>query len=230
MSTAHILVVEDEDAIRRGLVDNLTFENYDVQSAADAERALELIARRPPDLLILDVMLPGMSGFHLCRRLRKENHVFPILMLTARGEESDRVMGLDIGADDYVVKPFSVLELLARVRALLRRSGGSESLPDRIRIGNTDVDFLKFEAGTKDKQLSLSRKEFAVLRVLASRPGEVFSRDDLLDAAWGKNHFPNTRTVDNHISLIRSKLEPDPDNPTHIITVHGVGYKLVPDS
>ena len=222
-----ILVIEDDPAIRRGLADNLTFESYKVDAVASAEDGYDLLSESEPDLIILDVMLPGMSGYDFCRRLRKEGLSTPILMLTARGDEFDRVMGLDMGADDYVTKPFSILELLARVRALLRRTAQDEDLPQELAFGDVVVDFRKFETKKDGSTVALSRKEYGVLQILCSRPGEVITRDELLDLVWGAGHYPSTRTVDNHVSMIRSKLEDKPSDPVHIITVHGVGYKLV---
>jgi DNA-binding response OmpR family regulator len=222
-----ILVIEDDPAIRRGLSDNLTFESYDVDSVASAEDGYKILENAEPDLVILDVMLPGMSGYDLCRRLRREGFTVPILMLTARGDEFDRVMGLDMGADDYVTKPFSILELLARVRALLRRAAPDEELQEKIEFGDVRIDFRKFETEKNGSNVSLSRKEYGLLQLLASRAGEVVTRDELLDVVWGADHFPSTRTVDNHVSMIRAKLENTPSDPDHLITVHGVGYKLV---
>ena len=224
-----ILIIEDDLAILRGLKDNLEYESYGVITATDGEKGKDLIQEERPDLIILDLMLPKMSGYELCRKVRAEGNTTPILMLTARGEEVDRVLGLDMGADDYVTKPFSVPELLARIRALFRRvhlaqSGG---LPDKLEFGNVLIDFKCFEARRSGRLLELSRKEFGVLRLLAARSGEVVTRDELLDEVWGYNQYPTTRTVDNHIALLRSKLEKSPSDPCHLITVHGVGYRLV---
>lgn len=222
-----ILVVEDDAAILRGLVDNLRYEGYDVESATSAEEGLERLARETPALLVLDVMLPGMNGFEMCRQVRREGHDMPILMLTARGSEFDKVMGLDLGADDYVVKPFSILELLARVRALLRRRERAGEMPERIRFGEVIVDFKRFEAARGEEPIKLTRKEFGLLQCLASREGEVVSRDDLLDEVWGAEAYPSTRTIDNHVAMLRAKIEEDSSSPRHLLTVHGVGYKLV---
>lgn len=225
---SRILVVEDDPAILRGLADNLKFESYEVLTAPDGEMGYRLIQEKKPDLIILDLMLPKLSGYELCRRLRNERSTTPILMLTARGEEGDRVLGLDLGADDYVTKPFSVRELLARVRALLRRAHPSKALPDEVRFDDVVVDFRGYEARKGDKQLEMTRKEFGLLRLLAARAGEVVSRDDLLNEVWGFEKYPTTRTVDNHVALLRAKLERDPADPRHLITVHGVGYKWIP--
>jgi len=224
-----ILIVEDDLAILRGLKDNLEYESYEVLTATDGEQGYSLMREKKPDLVILDLMLPRMSGYELCRKVRKEGNTTPILMLTARGEEVDRVLGLDLGADDYVTKPFSVLELLARIRAIMRRVQQDKTgdLPDDLHFGEISIDFKCFEARKEEKILSMSRKEFGVLRILAARVGEVVTRDELLDAVWGYDQYPTTRTVDNHIALLRTKLEDDPSRPRHLITVHGVGYKLI---
>ncbi|MGB7294907.1 MAG: response regulator transcription factor [Candidatus Aminicenantales bacterium] len=224
-----ILIIEDDLAILRGLKDNLEYESYEVLTATDGEQGYALLREKKPDLVILDLMLPRMSGYELCRKVRKEGNTIPILMLTARGEEVDRVLGLDLGADDYVTKPFSVPELLARIRAIMRRVQQDKTgdLPDDLHFGEISVDFKCFEARKGEKVLNMSRKEFGVLRVLAARVGEVVTRDELLDAVWGYDQYPTTRTVDNHIALLRTKLEDDLSNPRHLITVHGVGYKLI---
>ena len=223
---AKVLVIEDDAKILKGLGDNLKFESYDVVSASNAEAGYRLFRQESPDLVILDVMLPGMSGFDFCRRLRAEKATTPVLMLTARSQEDDRVMGLDLGADDYVTKPFSVMELMARVRALLRRVGAGGELPERLEFGEVTVDFKRYEARRAGRAVALARKEFAVLRHLAARRGQVVSRSQLLDEVWGYDQCPTTRTVDNHVALLRSKLEEDPAAPRHLITVHGVGYKF----
>ena len=222
-----ILVVEDDPAILRGLTDNLKFESYDVLAATDGEAGYHLLRERKPDLVILDLMLPKLSGYELCRRVRAEGLGVPILMLTARGEEADRVLGLDLGADDYVKKPFSVRELMARIRALLRRAYPPWPLPDELGFEDVVVDFRRFEARRNGKALEMTPKEFGVLRVLASRSGEVVTRDELLDQVWGFENYPTTRTVDNHLAQLRAKLEKNPAEPVHLLTVHGVGYKWV---
>jgi DNA-binding response OmpR family regulator len=224
-----VLVIEDDLAILRGLKDNLEYESYEVLTATDGEAGYCLIKENKPDLVILDLMLPKMNGYELCRRVRGENITIPILMLTARGEEMDKVMGLDLGGDDYITKPFSIAELLARVRAVFRRiqKARTGDLPRELRVGDVSVDFVRFEARKAGKALSLSRKEFGVLRYLAGRPGEVVTRDEILDEVWGYDQYPSTRTVDNHIALLRTKLEEDPSRPRRLLTIHGVGYKLV---
>jgi DNA-binding response OmpR family regulator len=226
-----ILVIEDDLAILRGLKDNLEFESYEVLTAADGERGYAALKEKRPDLVILDLMLPRMSGTELCRKVRNEGLTTPILMLTARGGEKDRVAGLDQGADDYVTKPFSVPELLARIRALFRRVDLARTgdLPAELRFDDVAVDFKRFEARKAGKAIEMSRKEFGILRLLAARRGEVVERSELLDDVWGYDRFPTTRTVDNHIALLRGKLENNPADPRRLITVYGVGYKLVLD-
>jgi len=224
---SRIIVIEDDRAILRGLKDNLEFESYEVLTATDGEQGYRLIREHHPDLIVLDLMIPKMDGYELCRKVRSEGMAVPILMLTARSEEMDRVHGLDIGADDYVTKPFSVPELLARIRAILRRAQPPTALPENLRFDDVFVDFTCFDARKAGQVLKLSRKEFGVLRLLAARIGKVITRNDLLDEVWGHESFPTTRTVDNHIASLRAKLEDDPSTPRHLITVHGVGYKLV---
>jgi DNA-binding response OmpR family regulator len=222
-----VLVIEDDPAILRGLADNLKFEKYEVVTATDGEAGYRLQRSENPDLIVLDLMLPRMSGLELCRKLRAEGLQVPILMLTARSEEADRVLGLDLGADDYVAKPFSVRELMARIRALLRRTNSSKELPNELSFGDVEVDFLRYVARRRGKPVEMTRKEFAILRLLAARTGEVVTRDDLLNGVWGFESYPVTRTVDNHIAGLRAKLEADPARPVYIRTVHGVGYKFV---
>jgi DNA-binding response OmpR family regulator len=220
-----VLIVEDDPAILRGLSDNLRFEGYEVLTATEGDTGYQLALEKQPDMLILDLMLPKMSGFEICRKLRERGFPNPILMLTARGEESDRVLGLDLGADDYVTKPFSVRELLARVRARLRKP--QQTKPDELRFDDVVVDFRRYEATKNNEPIEMTRKEFGVLRMLAAKTGEVVTRDDLLNEVWGYENYPTTRTVDNHVALLRAKLEADPAAPKRLITVHGVGYKLV---
>jgi len=222
-----ILVVEDDPAILRGLKDNLLAESYEVLTAPDGEVGYRLICEQKPDLVILDLMLPRMSGYEVCRKLREEGNATPILMLTARGEEADRVLGLELGADDYVTKPFSVRELLARVKALLRRANPPRPLPEELRFDDVVVDFQRYEARKAGQRLEMTRKEFGVLQYLASRSGEVVRRDELLEEVWDYKNYPTTRTVDNHVLSLRTKLEGKPAEPRHLITVHGVGYKFV---
>ena len=225
---SRILVVEDDAAILRGLADNLACESHDVLTATDGERACSIVREHKPDLVILDLMLPRMSGYDVCRTLRGEGLTTPILMLTARGDESDRVLGLDLGADDYLTKPFSIRELLARVRALLRRAQAATPSIDVMRFDDIVIDFKRYDARKSGEPIEMTKKEFGVLRYLAARAGEVATREELLDQGWGYEAMPTTRTVDNHIASLRAKLEADPSQPRHLQTVHGVGYKWVP--
>ncbi|MEK7407125.1 MAG: response regulator transcription factor [Acidobacteriota bacterium] len=223
-----ILVVEDEPAILRGLTDNLRREQHEVFTAEDGEEGYRLVSEKRPDLVILDLMLPKLSGYEVCRKMRADGMTMPILILTARSDETDRVLGLDLGADDYIVKPFSVRELLARVRAHLRRAQPVKSPPDQITVGEVTVDFRSYEARRAGQPLEMTRREFQALRLLVSRPGEVVTREEMLEQVWGLHVYPTTRTVDNHIAALRAKLEPDPARPRHLLTVRGVGYKWAP--
>jgi DNA-binding response OmpR family regulator len=225
-----VLVIEDDPAILRALADNLKHEGHEVIAAGSGDDGYALHKSARPDLIILDLMLPGMSGLELCRKLRTEGVQTPILMLTARSEESDRVLGLDLGADDYVTKPFSLRELMARVRALLRRIQSSAQLPDELRFGDVEIDFRRYVARRGGRVVEMTRKEFATLRFLVARAGEVVTREELLNEVWGYEAFPVSRTVDNHIAGLRSKLEEDPARPAHILTVHRVGYKFIHDA
>ena len=222
-----VLVVEDDTAILRGLKDNLEAESYEVLTATDGKAGYQMIRDNDPDLVILDLMLPKLSGYEVCRKIRDEGLDLPIVMLTARGEEADRVLGLDLGADDYVTKPFSIRELLARIRALLRRVNMKEVQLNELRFDDVVVDFKRYEAHKGGNKLKMTRKEFGTLRLLAERAGEVVTRDELLREVWGYGNYPTTRTVDNHVASLRAKIENDASEPTRLLTVHGVGYKLV---
>jgi DNA-binding response OmpR family regulator len=223
-----ILVAEDDAAILRGLADNLAFEHYEVVTASDGESTYRLAHEAKPDLILLDLMLPRMSGYEVCRKLRAEGSTIPIIMITARVEETDRIVGLDIGADDYVTKPFAIREVLARIRAVLRRTQPVVGDINELQFDEVTVDFRSHEARRSGQPIDLTRKELGLLRYLARRPGEVIRRDTLLDEVWGYGVETTTRTVDNHVALLRAKLEQDPRTPRHLVTVHGVGYKWVP--
>ena len=225
---SRILIVEDDPAILRGLTDNLEYEKYDVITATDGDAAKRLIERERPDLIVLDLMLPKVSGYEVCRHARAGGVRTPIIMLTARGDETDRILGLDLGADDYVTKPFSVGELMARIRALLRRTSEFPTELDELRCGDIAVDFRCYEARKGGRVIEMTPKEFGVLRYLASRPGIVVRRDELLNAVWGFEAMPTTRTIDNHIASLRAKLEAAPAEPRHLLTIHAVGYKWQP--
>jgi DNA-binding response OmpR family regulator len=221
-----LLIIEDEPAMRRALQDCLAAEGYRVLTAADGESGLQRALDEQPDLILLDIMMPKLDGFAVAAELRRLGRTTPILMLTAKGQIEDRVTGLDAGADDYLVKPFSIEELLARVRALLRRTQREGHAATRLTLGETTVDFARQTATRADRELRLTAKEFAMLRLMAETPGEPVSRERFLDLVWGYGAFPTTRTVDNHLASLRRKLEPDPEKPHWLKTVHGVGYKL----
>lgn len=225
-----ILVVEDELPMRTALEDLLRQENYRVLSAADGELGLRRAIDEKPDLILLDIMMPRLDGFSVCAELRRLSITIPILMLTAKGQVEDRVSGLDAGADDYLVKPFSSEELLARVRALLRRTRRQGQSPALLSLGNIQIDLARQTARHGKRELHLTAREFAMLRLLAGSPGEPVTRERFLDVVWGYTAFPTTRTVDNHIASLRSKLEENPEEPRWIKTVHGVGYRLEPDA
>jgi DNA-binding response OmpR family regulator len=221
-----ILIIEDELPMRTALHDVLAGEQYRVLTALDGESGLRRALAEKPDLILLDIMMPKLDGFALCAELRQRANSVPILMLTAKGQVEDRVTGLDAGADDYLVKPFSTEELLARVRALLRRMQRKNNAPTTLTFGDARVDLIKQTAFKGKKPFHLTAKEFAMLRLMAESAGEPISRDRFLDVVWDYTAFPTTRTVDNHIASLRRKLERNPDEPRWFKTVHGVGYKL----
>ena len=222
-----ILIVEDEPNMVAGLRDNFEFEGYQVVTAPDGVAGLERALSEMPDLVILDVMMPRMSGLEVCQQLKAKRPSIPIIMLTARGQEVDKVVGLELGADDYVTKPFSIRELLARVKAVLRRAQNSPKNGDRYMFGDVEVNLRSCQVVRKGKALDFSSKEFELLKYFLSHSGEAISRDRLLEEVWGYDRFPTTRTVDAHIVRLRQKIEPKPDDPHFILTVHGVGYKFV---
>ena len=222
-----ILIIEDEKNMVEGLRFNLEARDYLVSAALDGETGLKKAAEEKPDLVLLDLMLPGINGYEVCKRLKESQPDTPIVMLTAKSQEADIVTGLDLGADDYITKPFSVLELLARINALLRRSSSDRSLPEEMHIGNLEINFKKYQAQKGGEVLELSPREFEILRFLLERKGEVVSRDDLLNEVWGYESFPYTRTIDAHIATLRKKIEDRPEKPERIITIHGKGYKFL---
>ena len=222
-----ILIVEDEPAMVAGLRDNFEYEGYEVISAADGVAGLERALTDSPDLVVLDVMMPRMSGLDVCKQLKAKRPSVPIIMLTARGQEIDKVVGLELGADDYVTKPFSVRELMARAKAVLRRASSTAQPFEVYRFGDIEVNIRSNEVRRAGEPLEFSAKEFALLAYFISHPAETLSRDRLLNAVWGYESYPNTRTVDTHILHLRQKLEPNPDEPRFILTVHGTGYKFV---
>ncbi len=237
MRKRHILVVEDDKNIRQGLVDALESEGYSASEAADGRQALLLAGAGGIDLILLDIMMPEKSGYDVCRELRRSGIDIPVIMLTAKGEEIDKVVGLQLGADDYVTKPFGVHELLARVAAVLRRCSRREpagqvdpgqALPDKYRLGKAEIDRRRYIVIRGRKEFELSARELKLLDVFYACPGEVLSRDALLNRVWGINYYGTTRTLDQHIAQLRKKIEQKPAAPELIVTVHGVGYRYVP--
>jgi DNA-binding response OmpR family regulator len=222
-----ILIVEDEPAMVAGLQDNFEYEGYEVISAEDGVTGLERALAGDPDLVVLDVMMPRMSGLDVCKQLKAKRPSLPIIMLTARGQEIDKVVGLELGADDYVTKPFSIRELMARVKAVLRRVSLPASAPEFYRFSDVEVNIRSNQVLRAGIAVDLSAKEFALLAYFIAHPAETLSRDRLLDAVWGYDKYPNTRTVDTHIVHLRQKLETNPEEPRFILTVHGSGYKFV---
>jgi DNA-binding response OmpR family regulator len=226
---ARILVVEDDPSIRMGLEDTLTAKGYEVEAVGRGADGAERAQSGRFDLVVLDVMLPDIDGFEVCRRIRGARGAarkVPVIMLSARGAELDRVRGLELGADDYVTKPFSLMELLARVASVLRRAHGDDPEPVGLAFGDIDVDLVGCVCTRGGKRIELPSRAFQILKVFARRPGEVVSRDVLLDEAWGYDDYPNTRTVDNHLVKLRRALELEPDKPRWLVTIHGAGYKL----
>jgi len=224
-----ILVVEDDPSIRMGLEDTLTAKGYQVEVVGKGGDGAERALSGRYDLVVLDVMLPDIDGFEVCRRIRQAKgpvRRVPVIMLSARGAELDRVRGLELGADDYVTKPFSLMELLARVASVLRRALGDAAEPVGLVFGDIEIDLVGQVAVRSGKRIELPSRAFAILKVFARRPGEVVSRDVLLDEAWGYEDYPNTRTVDNHLVKLRRALEDEPDKPRYLVTIHGAGYKL----
>ena len=222
-----ILIVEDETELASGLKDNFEFDGYDVFLASDGETGLHLAIERQPNLIILDIMLPKMSGLDLCKELRSRGVSTPKIMLTARSQEIDKVLGLEFGADDYITKPFSIRELLARVKAVIRRFPDSKKNTRLYSIGKLTIDFDHYLAEDVNGKVELTYKEFEILKYFRENKGQVITRDKLLDDVWGYEHFPTSRTVDNHIVKLRKKVEIDPKQPRHILTVHGIGYKYI---
>ncbi|MES1244098.1 MAG: response regulator transcription factor [Acidobacteriota bacterium] len=224
-----VLIVEDDEAMSVALRDGFSYEGYEVTVANDGEAGLRLASATSeprPDLILLDVMLPKMTGLDVCRRLRDGGNNVPIIMLTARGQEIDKVLGLKTGADDYITKPFGFMELLARAEAVLRRSTGTSAPPDLYRFGDVTLDFKRHEAKKAGAPIELSPREFQLLGFFIRHREEIVSRETLLDEVWDYNAIPFTRTVDMHIAKLRKKIEDDPADPRHIVTVHRLGYKF----
>jgi DNA-binding response OmpR family regulator len=223
---AKILIIEDEEAILMALEDNLKMDGYKIESAKDGEKGFSMAKESNYDLIILDIMLPRMDGFEVCKQLRQAGITTPILMLTAKSQEIDKVLGLELGADDYVTKPFSPRELLARVKALLRRSEQVQGGVDKATFGDVEVDFKKYEIKKGGQPVFLTALEFSLLHFLVQNKGQVVSRDTILDEVWGRDVYIQPRTVDKHIAELRKKIEDNPSSPEHIIGVRGVGYKF----
>ncbi len=224
-----ILIIDDEQMIVESVSYNLKQEGYEVLTATDGETGLELAQTKEVDLILLDLMLPGMNGMEICKIIRQQSSV-PIIMLTAKEGEIDRVLGLELGADDYVTKPFSMRELLARIKTVLKRTvasgAGMLDTPKVIRIGELQIDLLGHDVTVKGQSVNLSSKEYELLRILASHPGQVLSREQLLNLVWGNDFYGDSRTVDVHVRWLREKIEVDPGDPEYILTVRGVGYKF----
>jgi len=234
-AATHVLVVEDDPHLAAGVMENLRAEGYEVTSAGTGEQALEWLATHGCALIVLDVMLPGVDGFGVCRSLRERGDSTPVLFLTARGDPADRVHGLEAGGDDYLAKPFHLQEFLLRVRAIVRRwewyrSASATAATALLRFGGNEVDFRAFRARAWNGEAQeLTEKEAMILKVLAEHGGEIVSREDLLERVWGYDVFPSTRTVDNFILRLRKRFEKDPANPRHFLTVWGVGYRFLKD-
>jgi DNA-binding response OmpR family regulator len=222
-----ILIVEDEKDMVTGLKFNLEARDYTVIVAYDGETGYQKALSEKPDLVILDIMLPKLNGYEVCKRLKKEIPDLPIIMLTAKSQEAEIVTGLEIGADDYITKPFSVLELLARIKAIFRRIKSGSEIPEVHRFGDLEINFKKYEARKKGKPIKLSPREYELLKWFIEREGEIISRDELLNQVWGYDSFPNTRTIDTHIAKLRHKIEDNPEEPKLIVTIHGIGYKFL---
>jgi len=222
-----ILIVEDDSSIQKGLKENLELEHFKILTESDGEDGYKSAIKNKPDLIILDVMLPSKNGFDICRDIRKENINTPIIMLTGKSAETDKVLGLELGADDYITKPFSLRELIARINAILRRVNNIEKEFDNYSFSDVVIDFKKMEIKKGKKDIEMSLKEFEIMKFFVKHEAEVVTRNQLLDEVWGYEVFPTTRTVDNYILMIRKKLESNPAVPKHILTIHSAGYKFV---
>ena len=224
---ARILIIEDEPDMVMGLQDNLQYEGYEVLTAAEGDSGIAIALEQSPDLILLDIMMPGKDGYQVCKELRSRGCNVPVIMLTAKSQEVDKVLGLELGADDYICKPFSIREVMARMKAVLRRQGSRGGKIEAYEFGNVKVDFRKAFAVKDGKEVELSHYENEILRLLVANKDEPVSRNQLLDEVWGYELFPTTRTIDNHVVKLRQKIEDDPRNPQHVVTVHGIGYKFV---
>ncbi|MDD8012379.1 MAG: response regulator transcription factor [Acidobacteriota bacterium] len=222
-----ILIIEDDNTLQQGLAETLQFHGFETIRTRDGLSGLKLVEQQRPDLIVLDIMLPGVDGYEVCKQVRRHDEKTPILMLTARDRENDKLRGFELGADDYLTKPFSLKELVARVQALLKRTALEKDAPATVRIGDAEVLFRRFEIRRGGKTLELTPKENAILRLLAAHSPEVVSRDRIMDRVWGDEYDPSPRTIDNFILKLRQKIEHDPARPKHLLTVHGAGYKLI---
>ena len=221
-----ILIIEDDATMLRALKDNFEFKGYCVLTADDGEEGLNTALNKKPDLILLDIMLPEINGYEVCRLIRKENLNMPIIMLTAKGEESDIILGLNLGADDYVTKPFSIKELLARAAAFLRRSRQTEQ--DVYEFGDCCLDIPARKLTRKGDEIKLSPKEFSLLEYFVKKPGRALTRDEILNMVWGYDSFIGSRSIDRFVTTLRNKIEPDPHNPMFIHTIREIGYKFEP--
>ena len=221
-----ILIIEDDATIIQGLADTFTFHGFDIYSASDGALGMELFLAENPDLIILDIMLPGHDGYEICKKIRQSDQNTPIIMLTARDRESDKLLGFELGADDYVTKPFSIKELMARVNVILKRVSLQNDSAEIIQIGEAEINFKNFELKMGGQVSALSPKECEILKYLAQHPDEVIHRDSIIDEVWGEDYFPSPRTIDNFILKLRNKIEANPKEPRNLLTVHGAGYKL----
>lgn len=222
-----VLVVEDDASIRFLLVQNLEFEGYEVLEASDGEAGLECALRESPDLLVLDLMLPGISGMEICKRLRNTGNNVPIIMLTARGQQMDKVLGLKAGADDYLTKPFDIMELTARIEALLRRAGKSDPTHEVLQLGDMKIDFQSGTILKNGETITLKKVERQLLQYLVYHEGKALTREQIMEDVWGHDYLLSNRTIDTHVTHLRKKIEDNPSKPKHIVTVHRVGYRFV---
>ena len=222
-----IAIIDDDNSVRKSVALNLEQEGFKVLEAEDGEKGISLVEGKKPDVIILDIKMPRKDGFQVCKELRNKGISTPLILLTARSEEVDKVLGLELGADDYLAKPFGMLELVARVKALLRRNKSTKEL-EKVEFSGIKIDFKAYKAEKESKPIDLSAREYRLLKCLIAKKGSVVTRDELLDEVWGYNTYPTTRTVDNHIARLRQKIEEkNSKTPKHILTVHGVGYKFV---
>ncbi|HRI86232.1 MAG TPA: response regulator transcription factor [Ignavibacteria bacterium] len=222
-----ILIIEDDPAVSKGLEISLRKENFETLISSDGEKGFLTALKVKPEMILLDIMLPGKNGFDICKNLRLSGHNFPIIMLSAKAEEADKVIGLELGADDYITKPFSIRELVARIKAILRRRSVIKNDFDKFIFDDVTLDFAKMEAYKGDHKIEMSLKEYEIMKYFIGHEDSVVSRNDLLNEVWGYDSFPTTRTVDNYILILRKKIETNPSRPKHIITYHSVGYKFV---